>query len=75
MSGYPRASPSPIMKPWSEQMTGVERTKTNTCLCGTPDVAVGELLKCETHLKGHTIIGCQICGSAVCKLFFEQEEK
>lgn len=47
----------------------------STCLCGQPGVTIEELLKCEKHLKGHTIIGCQICGSAVCELFFQKEIK
>lgn len=49
--------------------------KENVCLCGRSDVAVGDLLKCEVHLKGHTILGCQICGGSLCKLFFKLEDK
>lgn len=41
-----------------------------TCRCADPYATVEESLKCELHLKGHTILGCQVCGSAVCRLFF-----
>lgn len=51
-----------------------ERDKENICLCGSLGVAVDDLLNCEIHLRGHTILGCQVCGGGLCKLFFEFKE-
>lgn len=48
-------------------------TEEGTCLCGTDGVPVGELMKCKTHLAGHTILGCQVCGGSVCRLFFRTD--
>lgn len=42
------------------------------CRC-EPNATIQDLLDCTVHLAGHTLIGCQICGSSVCRLFFRNE--